>query len=130
MTKTEAILAAISANPGLTAADIAARARLEGLTTKQTASLALHLSRAGKCSRKRIDGIWRYHPPGLDVMPAAVNVRVGGAAHEGRQVAQEAVTADWIVIALRDSSVVLTHKDTNCGFRLDAETVAAIRRMG
>jgi len=40
-----------------------------------------------------------------------------------------AVTDDWLIVRLSDGSVLLNRKETDTGFRLDAETVAAIKEM-
>lgn len=133
MSKTDAVLAQIGANPGASINAILAGLREVGrddISSNLIAAICLQLFRDGRASRKKAGGMWSYWladdaPP--QKSPAALLVHAG--SREGRQVAGEEVTPDWLVIRLRDGAVVLVHKDTQAGFRLDPETVQAIRRL-
>jgi len=107
--------------------------------TTRMAGYLLRLTKGGHISRCRPDGssYYRYYGP--------ENAPVGDAFPEQRIVEQKpapavkpaarvvrssgpVVTPDWRLYPV-DDGLVLINKETDTGFRLDAETVAAIKEL-
>ncbi len=130
LSKTDAVLAVIRARPGMDIRQIATATRREDITSKCCSIIGLNLVQDGRATRRKVRGIWHYWPADGSTPEAPQARTVRGLDARGRQVAMEAVTPDWLIAEMRDGSLVLTHKDTSMGFRLDVETVETIRRMG
>ena len=154
MSQVAQLRAAIKAHPGLHAKALLDVCK-EVPDHKSCSALLSNLHSRGEASRAKVNGHWCYWPPGdapessageesgrqqlAKAAPMAIPKFIGAAAQKRTDAnpkpapanpTSQTITANWRVLPVGDGSVVLIHKDTDQGWMLDAETVAAVAALG